>query len=150
MLSDESRRALAALLPSTAFIDHLPGASHPGQSARDQTRVASDSAERTLNLSIFNDPHFLDAAHTFQDHLFSGWFTASHHAKVDKYLKGVRAGTLAAPWKDEVWERENPRPAAPVDPTSIASAGAIPVFRTGTKATAGYVVFVIFIPGRRS
>ncbi|KAF9445790.1 hypothetical protein P691DRAFT_805210 [Macrolepiota fuliginosa MF-IS2] len=138
MLSNESREALVALLPSTAFVDNLPGTERRGQSWPSHDAMgALDSSERTLNLNFFSDPHFLDAAHTFQDHLFSGWFTTAHSAKLKKYLDGIRDGTLAAPWKDEVWERENPRPTAPVDPVDTSVSAAVPVFGTKAKSRAG-------------
>ncbi|KAJ7054477.1 hypothetical protein C8F01DRAFT_1163505 [Mycena amicta] len=75
MLSLEAQTRLAALLPATAF--------------------------RTLIPSVFTDPHFLAAARTFQDHLFSNWFSDAHTEKLQKYVEGTTAGTLAAPWKDE-------------------------------------------------
>ena len=33
--------------------------------------------------------------------------TDAHKAKLEKYLAGIRDGTLAAPWKDDAWEKEN-------------------------------------------
>ena len=41
-----------------------------------------------------------------QDHLYTGWYTATHRRLVEKHIEAVRAGTLHAPWKDEVWERD--------------------------------------------
>jgi len=61
-----------------------------------------------LNPSIFNDPHFLAAAHTFQDHMYSNWLSDGHAEKVRMFQDGIRDGSLAAPWKDEVWERDHP------------------------------------------
>lgn len=133
MLSDESRKVLVTLLPPTAFGDYLPGVGHPAQPQHDVT-TASDPSERALNPNFFNDPHFLDAAHTFQDHLFSGWLTATHQAKLNKYLDGIRDGTLAAPWKDEDWERESPHPTSSASPVDTSVLGAIPVFGTTAKA----------------
>jgi hypothetical protein len=93
------------LLPTTTFTD-VP--SDPDHLEKEDSK----QPKRSLDLSVFNDTHFLDGAHTFQDHLFSGWFTTAHSAKVGTYLEGIRNGTFAAAWKDEVWERENPRPIA--------------------------------------
>jgi len=50
------------------------------------------------------DSHFLAAAHTFQDHLYSNFLSDAHAKKVKTFEDGVREGTLHAPWKDEVWE----------------------------------------------
>ncbi|KAK7463840.1 hypothetical protein VKT23_005775 [Stygiomarasmius scandens] len=61
----------------------------------------------TFDSSVFTDSHFLAAARTFQDHIYSGWLTDSHKEKVRKYEAGIRDGSLAAPWKDEEWERDN-------------------------------------------
>ena len=66
-----------------------------------------DHTGAELNLNIFSDPHFLAACRTFQDHLYLDWFSASHLEKVKDFQEAVRNGTFAAPWKDEVWEREN-------------------------------------------
>ncbi|KAF8882293.1 Asx homology domain-containing protein [Infundibulicybe gibba] len=87
-LSEESREHLKTLLPPTAFLED--GAVDPG---------------------LFTDAHFLAAAHTFQDHIFSGWLTPTHKTLVSKYLEEIRAGTLAAPWKDAEWEACNQAPA---------------------------------------
>ncbi|KAJ7732198.1 hypothetical protein B0H14DRAFT_2409327 [Mycena olivaceomarginata] len=35
--------------------------------------------------SLFTDSHFLAAAHTFQDHLFSDWLSDAPAEKVEKY-----------------------------------------------------------------
>jgi hypothetical protein len=59
-----------------------------------------------LHPNLFNDSHFLSAARTFQDQLYSGWMTKTHEAKVEKFQAGIADGTLSAPWKDEVWERD--------------------------------------------
>ena len=69
------------------------------------TQPKNDNAE--LNLGIFSDAHFLAASRTFQDHLYFGWFSAAHREKVRDFEETVRNGTLAAPWKDEVWNREH-------------------------------------------
>jgi hypothetical protein len=142
LLSDDSQKLLAALLPSTAFFNKPSHASHSEPPLQD----ALESTDGSLNMNIFTDPHFLDAAHTFQDHLYNGWYTASHHVKLKKYIEGIRNGTLAAPWKDEVWDRENSRPSGSPSPVNSTIPCAISVF--GTR-TAGYVAFV-FTPERES
>jgi hypothetical protein len=123
-----------ALLPRAAFIDYPPGVDIPSPNV---VVSNSDQPKRLLDLNVFNDVHFLDAAHTFQDQLFSGWFTAAHRTKLDKYLTGIRDGTLAAPWKDETWEQENPRPRALVKSAEVPSSSALAGF--GARARAGYV-----------
>ncbi|KAJ7636902.1 Asx homology domain-containing protein [Roridomyces roridus] len=107
LLSPDSQSRLAALLPPTAFRSFKPtlGLDHPA--AGDSMQVDSHDAS-TLDPSLFTDAHFLAAAHTFQDHLFSDWLSDTHAEKVEKYTKGIQDGSLAAPWKDEVWERDNP------------------------------------------
>jgi len=92
------------LLPSNSIAEDEPNS----QDLRDGA-----VSRRKLNPDIFRDTYFLTAAHTFQDHLFNGWFTKSHKSKLDAYLEGIQFGTLAQPWKDEVWERENLRPTKP-------------------------------------
>ena len=71
----------------------------------------SDSARlrtpATLDPAVFTSPFFLSAAHTFQDHLFSGWLGKKAEADLARFLKGARDGTLSAEWKDEVWAREH-------------------------------------------
>ena len=74
--------------------------------------------QQELNLSIFTDPHFLAASRTFQDHLYFGWFSAAHLEKVRDFQETVRNGTLAAPWKDEVWNREHRRALVVEEPSS--------------------------------
>ena len=69
--------------------------------------VDANHIDAELNLSIFSNPHFLAASRTFQDHLYLGWFSATHLEKVKDFQEAVQNGTLAAPWKDEVWDREN-------------------------------------------
>ncbi|KAG6872825.1 hypothetical protein C0995_006307 [Termitomyces sp. Mi166 len=115
ILSAESQNMLKALLPPTAFVgfNAVIDADHP--SVVDGDAMAVDSlppANEVVDTAVFTDPHFLAAAHTLQDHIYSGWMTDSHVRKVSKYEEGIRTGTLAAPWKDEVWERNNggPRP----------------------------------------
>ncbi|KAJ3910225.1 Asx homology domain-containing protein [Lentinula edodes] len=118
-LSDASKAHLAKLLPPTAFSDYQRtiDPDHPSSSRKDvdpnamvidipQDPLSSYEADLVLP-SVFTDPHFLAAAHTFQDHLYSGWLKDDFKAKVAKYEEGIRNGTLAAPWKDQEWEKEH-------------------------------------------
>lgn len=61
----------------------------------------------TMDPNIFTDPHFLAAAHTFQDHIFTGWTTDGHIEKRRKFEAGVEDGSMHAPWKDEVWLKDH-------------------------------------------
>ncbi|KAF7323623.1 ASXH domain-containing protein [Mycena kentingensis (nom. inval.)] len=107
MLSDEAKTRLMALLPVTAFKNYIPGldAAHPSGSGSRQHEQGG--VPEALDPAVFTDAHFLAATRTFQDHLFSGWRSDAHGEKLKKYVTGTRDGTLAAPWKDEVWEQEN-------------------------------------------
>ena len=132
----ESQQLLVALLPPTAFstfspsvppthVDYAPpqhdradaaptdedpmdidaqvssgSGSGPPQGAQERTPA-------TLDPAVFTSPFFLSAARTYQDHLFSGWFGKKAREEVAQFDSGVRAGTLHAPWKDEVWERDH-------------------------------------------
>jgi Asx homology domain len=66
-----------------------------------------DPSIETMDPSFFKDMHFLAALRTFQDHLYMGWMTPSHKKDVETYIQGIHDGTLHAPWKDQVWERDN-------------------------------------------
>ena len=113
MLSEESQNHLKTLLPPTAFTDYLEslGSDHPSiengnnNTNTDELQDTTNHTDSELNPGIFSDPHFLAASRTFQDHLYLGWFSASHIEKVAEFQENVRNGTLAAPWKDEVWNR---------------------------------------------
>lgn len=86
------------------------------------------SSSDVLDMSIFTDSHFLAAAHTLQDHIFSDWMSDNHAKKVKKYEDGIVDGTLSAAWKDEVWERNNKasRPILPIVPlNNIPESGAL-------------------------
>lgn len=115
MLSQESQNLLKTRLPPTAFVgfqasidqDHPSATPDPDAMAVDQLNPSPSS---DLDISIFTDPHFLAAAHTLQDHIYSDWMSESHAQKTQKYLDGIRDGTLAAAWKDEVWLRNNTSP----------------------------------------
>ncbi|KAJ7931289.1 Asx homology domain-containing protein [Mycena leptocephala] len=96
MLSPDSQSRLAALLPPTAFPSFQPLSVRPSRSSRIDEHT-----------SLFTDAHFLAAAHTLQDHIYSNWLSDTHVEKVKKYEQGIKDGSLAAPWKDEVWERDN-------------------------------------------
>ena len=115
MLSGDSQSYLKTLLPPTAFTNYLEslGSDHPSIEENgiiDGLPPADTTTDQhELNLSIFTDPHFLAASRTFQDHLYFGWFSAAHLEKVGDFQESVRNGTLAAPWKDEVWNREHRR-----------------------------------------
>lgn len=65
-------------------------------------------SSRELSLSFFTDSHFYAALRTFQDHLYLNYFSDAHVQKVKAYQEGIVSGTLAAPWKDKIWERDNP------------------------------------------
>ncbi|KAJ7793430.1 Asx homology domain-containing protein [Mycena olivaceomarginata] len=121
MLSPDSQSRLAALLPPTAFSSFQPsiGSDHPA--ATDSMNV-DFNVSGAVDPSLFTDSHFLAAAHTFQDHLFSDWLSDAHAEKVKKYEEGIRNGSLAAPWKDEVWERDNEDPITHSAPTRAGEA----------------------------
>ena len=111
MLSGDSQSHLKTLLPATAFTNYLEalGSDHPSidNDMNIDKPPDTDQTDAELNLSIFSDPHFLAASRTFQDHLYLGWFSAAHREKVKDFQESVENGTLAAPWKDEVWNREH-------------------------------------------
>lgn len=115
LLSEDAKARLSCLLPPTAFQGYQPTIepTHPSRShAPDDDAMDVDDTNgfrcaATVDLSIFTDPHFLASAHTFQDHMYTGWMTDAHLEKVQKFEKGVVDGSLHAPWKDEVWQRDN-------------------------------------------
>lgn len=78
-----------------------------------EEKERSNNQDGELTSTFFIDPHFLAAARTFQDHLYSNWFSEAHIQKVRRYEEGIANGTLASPWKDETWERDNPVPEPP-------------------------------------
>ncbi|EEB91929.1 hypothetical protein MPER_09639, partial [Moniliophthora perniciosa FA553] len=120
MLLPEHRERLVKLLPPAAFkgfreciAEHHPGAAKdPNAMDIDpsSSQIPNPSPE-TLDPSFFTDPHFLAAAHTFQDHIYSGWLTSPHKEKVRNFeerVRDMRPGLgVHAPWKDEEWERNN-------------------------------------------
>ncbi|KAJ7255397.1 Asx homology domain-containing protein [Mycena rebaudengoi] len=124
MLSPESQTKLSALLPPTAFRSFEPalGPDHPA--AVDSIRMDSNpDALGPVDTSVFTDAHFLAASRTFQDHLYSNWLSDVHAEKVRKYEEGIKDGTLAAPWKDEVWESNNTEETKMPSASSTALAG---------------------------
>lgn len=135
-LSPESQLRLVALLPPTAFaafspsvppthVDYAPpqrdgaeaapadedrmdiDAQAPSGSGSGPPQGAQERTPATLDPAVFTSPFFLSAARTYQDHLFSGWFGKKARDEVAQFEAGVRAGTLHAPWKDEIWERDH-------------------------------------------
>lgn len=108
MLSPDSQSRLAALLPPTASRSFQPTIAPDHPASADSMKVDFGQPD-LVDTSLFTDPHFLAAAHTFQDHLYSNWLSEAQAEKMKKYEQGIKDGSLAAPWKDEVWERDNAR-----------------------------------------
>ncbi|KAH9916526.1 uncharacterized protein B0H18DRAFT_914203 [Fomitopsis serialis] len=152
-LSPESQRLLVSHLPPTAFIAYSTSVppthvDYPSAISNDTTVAPAgedgmdidtqpssssgpfQSAQKrmpaTLDPAVFTSPFFLSAAHTYQDHLFSGWFGKKAREEVTQFQSGVREGALHAEWKDEVWERDH-RPqqdhSQQVDLTALAKRG---------------------------
>lgn len=109
MLSPESQAALTALLPPTAFRGFQSSLEPNHPSVADCMVVDQPPSAHfdMLDRSMFTDPHFLAAARTFQGHIYSDWMSDAHREKVNKFQAGIRDGTLAAAWKDDVWEMDN-------------------------------------------
>jgi hypothetical protein len=141
MLPLETRAHLATLLPPTAFHDYQPSLErfHPSKDASDKsdptphTQNSSSFSPDQVDVSVFTDSHFLAAAHTFQDQLYSSALSDATAMQVKIFEDGVQDGNLHAPWKDEVWLRNNPPPATDVDdvmacPESAARAGCVILF----------------------
>lgn len=114
---------MVKLLPDTAFLGYVPtiDPSHPSARLNNGEQPMAGPSSLHMNrtrtnidpaMPIFTDPHFLAAAHTFQDHICSGWMSAAQKDKVKQFQDGIKVldasgGVgLAAPWKDEIWERE--------------------------------------------
>ncbi|TFY60775.1 hypothetical protein EVJ58_g4933 [Rhodofomes roseus] len=130
-LSPESQGLLVSLLPPTAFISFSPSVppthvdyrtplfDSAATAASDDDRMDVDTqlspssrliqeqTPATLDPAVLTSPFFLSAAHTYQDHLFSGWFGKKAREEAAQFQAGVRQGTLHAEWKDEVWERDH-------------------------------------------
>ncbi|OCB91582.1 hypothetical protein A7U60_g1153 [Sanghuangporus baumii] len=90
-LSPESRERFCKFLPNTAFGERMHDLDdfHPSRRQDGHQKACLHSARHS-------------------DHLFTGWFTSAHRELVEKHLSGTRAGSLHAPWKDEVWDRDHP------------------------------------------
>lgn len=140
MLSPESQAALKALLPPTAFHGFQSNLEPSHPSAAADSMVVDQPSGDVLDIAVFTDPHFLAASRTFQDHIYSDWMSDAHKEKVNKFQVGIRDGTLAAPWKDEVWEKDN-RPSKLKSIEKTSSFGNIPE----SAARAGYVTIPISI-----
>lgn len=125
LLSEEKQRHLKELLPPTAFIGYQPTLSSDHPSLQDQMAVdpptVTSPSQAEINPALFTDSHFLSAARTFQAHISLNWFSDSHTARVAEFESRIRDGTLAAPWKDEVWERNNPTTEPIVTPQEAGS-----------------------------
>jgi hypothetical protein len=110
MLSPESQTVLKALLPPTAFRGYQATLEPDHPSAVDSKVIdqpMSGPPSSALDISVFTDPHFLAAAYTFRDHIYSDWLSDAHAEKVKQFQAGVHDGTLSAPWKDDIWENNN-------------------------------------------
>lgn len=145
MLSSETRTHLATLLPPTAFYDYQPSLErfHPSKISPEtgplsvttsHPHTSSSFSPDTLDKSVFTDPHFLAAAHTFQDQLYSGALSDTTAMQVKMFEDGIQDGSLHAPWKDEVWLRNNPPPSA--DTNEVMSG-------PESAARAGYVIYCV-------
>jgi len=66
--------------------------------------------------SFMNCPFVESALATFQDHLYSGWYTRKHLEDVQRYKMGIENATMHAPWKDEVWRQREEDEANNADP----------------------------------
>ncbi|EKM51291.1 uncharacterized protein PHACADRAFT_151948 [Phanerochaete carnosa HHB-10118-sp] len=116
-LSEESKELLCSLLPPTAFLTHIPSVnpSHPSGSVALSSTWGADieRSPATLDPAFFTSPFLLGAAHAWQDHIYSGFFSAKSQDSLAKYSEGVHNGMLRAEWKDEAWMREHPPPKRP-------------------------------------
>lgn len=86
----------------------IPNPKHDPSTKPDTHPAPNPHLSRDIAPSFFTDLHFLASLRTFQDHLFLNYFSDAHTQKVKAYKEGIANGTLAAPWKDQVWERDNP------------------------------------------
>ncbi|KAJ6606686.1 Asx homology domain-containing protein [Mycena sp. CBHHK59/15] len=93
MLSPESQSVLSTLLPPTAFRSFQPSLAADHPAAGDSMKVDSEVLG-SPDTSVFTDAHFLAAAHTFQDHLYSNWLSDAHADKVKKYEQGTKTEVL--------------------------------------------------------
>lgn len=116
-LSEESKELLCSLLPPTAFTTYMPTVdpTHPSGSTA-ASYVGGSDFERgpaTLDPIFFTSPFLLGAAHAWQDHIYSGFFSSTSQDTLTKYSEGVQTGAVRAEWKDEAWAREHPPPKRP-------------------------------------
>lgn len=112
-LPEEAQRILCDLLPETAFLTYK-STPHPAHSARGPpdgpvSGIAVERSPAALDPKFFTNPFFLSAAHTFQDHLYSGWLGSKEKGKVELFQTATRDGTMHAQWKDEGWESSSSR-----------------------------------------
>ncbi|CCA73438.1 hypothetical protein PIIN_07392 [Serendipita indica DSM 11827] len=112
-LSSEDRQALFNLLPPTASPSYnatLPHY-HPSIVGTQETGKGVDG-EESMQLDVqdvdvlpfLTSSALATALTTFQDHLYSGWYTKKHVENVERYQSGIQTGTIRATWKDEAWE----------------------------------------------
>ncbi|KAG8830314.1 hypothetical protein FRC17_005071 [Serendipita sp. 399] len=116
-LPEEDRKALSSLLTPTIHPNFEPTLPwyHPSRRPVDADAQVipeeegqletTDEFEATTSL-FMNLPSLEAALVTFQDHLYSGWFTSKHKKEVKKFSDGIMSGDLHAAWKDEAWEQE--------------------------------------------
>ncbi|PCH34743.1 hypothetical protein WOLCODRAFT_139553 [Wolfiporia cocos MD-104 SS10] len=133
-LSVQSQELLVALLPPPAFTSYCPSVSpthvdHCGPESLSGSgptvdisattgvdagpallplhdeHAGQEKSIATFDPTTFTSPFFLSAARTFQDHLFSGWFSKKATEEVERFQNGVRDGSLHVEWKDEAWVR---------------------------------------------
>ncbi|KAF5331815.1 hypothetical protein D9611_008903 [Ephemerocybe angulata] len=136
MLSDESRGELKKLLPPTAFVGYKPtlGRDHPASQIDEKETDDMDVDGPPHPLpevdvpTFFTDPHFLAAARTFQDHIYSNWLSDTHIAKVAQFNRDLESGAVAVSWKDEQWLEDNP----PIHPELASSNASNAVGRTAS------------------
>lgn len=117
MLSEEARACLKTLLPRSAFVgyEHTISDEHPSLEVLKAHPCGTDNGDDgtqdllpdDVDHAFFIDAHFQAAMRTFQDHLQLNWLTDAHQDKLKSFQERIRNGTLAAPWKDEVWESDN-------------------------------------------
>lgn len=116
-LSEESRELLGSLLPPTAFVTctQTVDPTHPSGGAAAPVASSPDfeRSPATLDPTFFTSPFLLSAAHAWQDHVYSGFFSNKSQDTLAKYADGAHAGTLHAEWKDDAWTREHPPPKRP-------------------------------------
>ena len=116
-LSEESKELLCSLLPPTAFVTYTQTVDRTHPSGRADASAAScpgfERSPATLDPTFFTSPFLLSAAHAWQDHIYSGFFSVKSQDTLAKHADGVHTGTLHAEWKDETWAREHPPPKRP-------------------------------------